>query len=133
MTETKTAQEILTELEHYGVKGMKWGVRRDRRTLAKARAKSGSAAKSQKVLTAEAKVKKDLAAKLKQGGVDSMTNEEIKTYTERLRLENQLNQVRNERNAKIHKNIKTVLDYGGDAMTAYKLYHTVSGKSNKKG
>ena len=27
---SKTAQELLTELEHYGVKGMKWGVRKDR-------------------------------------------------------------------------------------------------------
>lgn len=27
---SKTAQAILNELEHYGVKGMKWGVRKDR-------------------------------------------------------------------------------------------------------
>ena len=27
---SKNAQEILNELEHYGVKGMKWGVRKDR-------------------------------------------------------------------------------------------------------
>jgi hypothetical protein len=62
-------------LSHYGVKGMKWGVRRDNPS-------GGKPAVSSDHETAKA-----AKAKVKAGGLKSLTNEELKTYLERMDLE----------------------------------------------
>jgi len=62
-------------LSHYGIKGMKWGVRRANPSGAK------PAASSDHETATAAK------AKVKAGGLKSLSNEELKTYLERMDLE----------------------------------------------
>lgn len=73
-TQDKTLDDIL---EHFGVPGMKWGVRRTNTQLAKAATKrSGDSAKAEK-----------RATKAKKEGVGSLTNKELQELNNRLNLE----------------------------------------------
>ena len=64
------------QLEHFGVKGMRWGVKKSVRT-------SGDAATADK-----------LHKKFKAGGTKSLTNKELKQLNERLNLERQFKSLR---------------------------------------
>ena len=66
-----------SELYHYGVKGMKWGRRRGLRLW-----------KKPKVRSKERKHSDALAGKVKKTGVSSLSNKELRTLTDRMRLEN---------------------------------------------
>lgn len=61
-------------LAHHGIKGMKWGVRRSKSEL-------GANASS------DAKVTKATGDKIKEHGVASVSNDELKKYLERLDLQ----------------------------------------------
>ena len=78
---SKTAQEILNELEHYGVKGMKWGIRKDRSS------KSSGTKKKSSRSEARAKKKRAAAATKAASNPKNMTNEELRRQNERMRLE----------------------------------------------
>ena len=93
-------------LEHYGVKGMKWGKRRAKARMAR---KARKKAKKQSIKTGE-----DWDMKYKKRS--DMTDDEIEAATKRLRLENEFaNQV--ERSSKINKRA-TVGDRINDLSTA---------------
>ena len=68
-------------LEHYGVKGMKWGIRKDRSSKS-----SGTKKKSSR---SEARTKKKRAAAATKAASNpkNMTNEELRRRNERMRLE----------------------------------------------
>ncbi|QBZ73570.1 hypothetical protein SEA_ROSAASANTEWAA_6 [Streptomyces phage RosaAsantewaa] len=61
-------------LAHYGVKGMKWGVRRSRSQIDKPPASD------------DAKSAAATRKKLKEGGTSSLSNQELKAYLERMDL-----------------------------------------------
>lgn len=65
------------ELEHFGVKGMRWGVRR------KPTKSTGDAQAADKV-----------RAKIKSGGTKAVTNKELKKLVERMNLEQQYNRLK---------------------------------------
>lgn len=67
-------------LQHYGVLGMKWGVRRSQAKLAKIDKKAKKKGWSEDAET---------AAKLKTKNVKQMSNTELKKLNERTRLENE--------------------------------------------
>jgi len=69
-------------IEHYGIRGMRWGVRRSERQLA--RAAKASKGASQDYNTASA-----AALKAKKGGVKALSNAELKTLVDRMNLEQQ--------------------------------------------
>lgn len=69
-------------IEHYGVKGMQWGVRRSRSQLRKANKKREST---------EAKRAKQIKKKAKKSGVSSLTNKELGDLNKRMQLEQQFN------------------------------------------
>lgn len=67
-------------LEHYGVKGMKWGVRRSQKQLERARR-----ARSQDAAAAEKSKER-----VEKYGVSSLSNQELTQLTQRINLENNL-------------------------------------------
>jgi hypothetical protein len=86
-------------LEHHGVKGMKWGVRRNRSAAdvsvegktsrlgrTKIKTKGGEGHSPHNDAVAAAVVKQ----KLKKSGSDTLSNEELKTLATRLNLERQV-------------------------------------------
>jgi len=66
----KTADDVLV---HFGIKGMKWGVRRKSQLPASSDADSAAAA----------------AGKIKKGGVKSLSNQELQALVTRMNLERQ--------------------------------------------
>ena len=79
-------------LEHFGVKGMKWGVRRDKRPL------SGYSVKvadkkpvklhvGDRVMTPDAARAAELRKRSKAHGVSALNNDDIKFLSERIGLE----------------------------------------------
>lgn len=72
-------------LQHHGVKGMKWGVRRTPAQLGNA--------KTKKPGTLRSEIKSQVREVKWQGkkkNISSMSDEEVKTLTERVRLENDM-------------------------------------------
>lgn len=94
---SKTSEDY--ELFHYGVKGMRWGVRRpvDSATgLIKkgtASAKTGVKNKVRQPKTEEAKSANKSRKQIKKHGTDSMTNAELKKVVNRMNLEQQYSQL----------------------------------------
>lgn len=86
--------ERLTDiLEHHGVKGMKWGVRR--------KSKSGGSVKKEGTFKKELRSRKQELSTLKEKKkVDKYSDDEIKKRIERLRNENDLKRL----GGKKHKN-----------------------------
>lgn len=103
---------MTAELEHFGVKGMKWGVRKDRtptkvtteqRPGSYVRAKGGDYQKASKDAITAAKYKQ----KAKRSSPDSLSNEELQTLVKRMNLEQQYRQLSaNDRDARMTKGQK---------------------------
>lgn len=90
-------------LAHYGVKGMKWGVRRSRQQLESSR---------------EAATAKSTKKKIKSQGLDSLTNDELKTYLERMDLEKRYKKANPDFKDEAGKFIKDTLVQVGKQETA---------------
>lgn len=68
-------------LSHVGVKGMKWGVRKNESKVAKSSGKSETKAKGE--LSADQIVFNGLKQKAREGGISSLSNDEIRVLTSR--------------------------------------------------
>lgn len=86
-------------LKHHGIKGMKWGVRRERKALEAARSADSSAARAG-------------LAKAKASGVSSLSNDEIKTVNQRLTLEKKYAELTYVQKKSAIDKIKTVISVG---------------------
>lgn len=75
-----TTQTYDKDVKHFGVKGMRWGVRRTPAQLARA----------SKERSTDAVSKNKSQSKLKKSGIDSLSNKEIQDLTNRINLENNL-------------------------------------------
>lgn len=90
-------------LEHIGIKGMKWGVRKSRS------ARRAAAKESEKNAVSDHKVARQLAKK----GLKNLTNDELRVLNQRLQLEQQFVKLSPpsasaRKRAKIEKTIKTL-------------------------
>lgn len=89
-------------LEHYGVKGMKWGVTRNRDTarvisdLSKTGVKSVKDAKDYVKKSSDAKRTEALRAKTRVAGVHTLSNKELRDVVARMRLETQFKDLKQE-------------------------------------
>lgn len=78
-------------LEHYGIKGMKWGVRRSDEQLARARGRRKEKGEPVTPTKKSADAKKAAAAKdiAKKEGVGALSNDQLQDLNKRLNLEQQ--------------------------------------------
>lgn len=79
---------MTTDIQHYGVKGMKWGVRRSDAQLARA-----SKARKQDNRSGDRKLIDKSIEKSKAKGVGSLSNKQLKQINSRLELEKKYNQL----------------------------------------
>ena len=86
------------ELKHFGVLGMRWGVRNDR--------------SSSKAANASEDAKRAAAAKekIKKTGQASLTNKEMQDLVTRLNLEKQLDKLTTPQKSKFQKNVDEALN-----------------------
>jgi len=106
-------------LEHFGVKGMRWGVRRSPAALKKA---AGSV---------DYRSAKAIRDKGKKSGVKSLTNKQLETASKRLSAEQRYSQLVSQqgRLTRGHNVVKAVLAIGGTASAAYGLATSPAAKA----
>lgn len=105
-------------LQHYGVKGMKWGVRKSRKN--RTGRKRGKRRQSSDHRTAR---------KIKKKRLSEMSNQEINAVNRRMRLENEYRSLRSQQSVikRGHKKVQAAVAIVGTATAVYKL----GGKLNK--
>ena len=86
MAQTANFEREHDELEHYGIKGMKWGVRKNRDSGPES---SSAPAKPKPTMSADAKRVSKIKSKVKTKGRDSLSNDEMQDLVKRMNLEQQ--------------------------------------------
>lgn len=116
-------------LEHYGIKGMKWGVRRSREQI------DSDSEDTTTKKTAQAKIAKN------RGSTDPLSNQELKALNERLNLEQNYSQLvakeakaarENSKIAKGQRFIKETLSVAKTANEAYNVVNSPLAKQVRK-
>ena len=103
------------ELMHYGVKGMKWGIRRDRK-------RSGSSRKKNPTYGWSKEAKN--ARRIQQKSVKQMTNAELRQVNERVRLEQEYARLNP---SKVQKGINTAGKVVKTVGSVVGAYNTLTG------
>lgn len=117
----------MDELEHHGIKGMHWGVRRNRESG------GGSAPRRGKSVSVDAARFDKASKKVKTRGLSSLSNAELKALNERMNLEQNYSKLTGnksnvEKMKKGHEAVKQVLGVGTTAMQAYNLVNSPMAK-----
>lgn len=86
MAQTANFEREYDELEHYGIKGMKWGVRKKHDSGS---GSSSTPAKPKPTMSADAKHASKIKSKVKTQGRDSLSNDEMQDLVKRMNLEQQ--------------------------------------------
>lgn len=128
------------ELMHYGVKGMKWGVRR-KRYLSKARSKVRKLKRdrvkkkeAQKAERAASKAAKKTSEQSKRKPVSEMSDEELNAAIKRMQLERQYKQLHAENNPSSDRGKKfvvNVLEKSGEQLATQVVNHYGAQALNK--
>lgn len=90
------------DLEHFGIKGMHWGVRRTKPPA-----------------TVDAKKVKALKSKARVGGTDALTNKQLKDAVTRMQLEKQYKDLKSTRSKEADKFILDTLAVVGNSALSY--------------
>lgn len=110
-------------ISHFGVKGMKWGIRRyqnrDGSLTPEGRKRYGRSEDSEKV------------RELRKKPVSAMSNQELETVIRRMNLERQYRDLKSGEINSGKKKAKEVLDYANTASQFYNLYNSPMGKATK--
>lgn len=110
-------------ISHFGVKGMKWGIRRyqnrDGSLTPEGRKRYGRSEDSEKV------------QELRKKPISAMSNQELETVIRRMNLERQYRDLKSSEINSGKKKAKEVLDYANTASQFYNLYSSPMGKATK--
>jgi len=109
-------------LYHFGVKGMRWGVRKDRTKTGRKKRSQGSGDYQR-------------SRKLKRRSLKNLSNKQLEQLNRRLELEQNYKRLNPSTAKKGYKVVQTLVGVGGTAMTAYKLASSPAVKAllKKKG
>lgn len=129
-------------LAHYGVKGMKWGVRKNRPSAADGPVEVRTQTRPGRRVTAkggeyhspseDAVKRAKLGQRAKKSTVDSLSNKELKELVERMNLEQQYSRL-NEQNRSIgEKMVRKLLNNPQGTVNQYKSYTDIVTKSYNK-
>lgn len=118
-------------LQHYGVKGMKWGVRRSEAELARS---SGTKPR----VSEDVKSVRKTQEKINKGGTQTLSNQELRSYLERMDLERRFSQTVGNIHKqgavdRGHNQAKKILAYGETIEKARKFLETPTGQAVKTG
>lgn len=110
-------------ISHFGVKGMKWGIRRyqnrDGSLTPEGRKRYGRSEDS------------EIVRELRKKPVSAMSNQELETVIRRMNLERQYRDLKSSEINSGKKKAKEVLDYANTASQFYNLYNSPMGKATK--
>jgi 2'-5' RNA ligase len=122
----------MSALAHYGVKGMKWGVRRTDAQLA------SSPAPRAPRMSEDARKAYNLQDKIESRGTTALSNQEMRQYLERVDLERRYSQTISSPSSKNqldrgHDQVKKILAYGETYDKARKFVESPTGQMIKNG
>lgn len=131
-------------LSHYGVKGMKWGVRRSEAELARAGSSNGgtdSRPAPKPKVSADFKAAMDAKRKINESGTQALSNQELQGLLTRMNLERQYRAIAapppgSPQRSSVDKGLSAVnkaLAVGGTIEKARKFLDTPTGKAVKTG
>lgn len=122
-------------LQHYGVKGMKWGVRRSD----SGSGGSSTAPAQTHPMSPDAKAVLNSTRKIHAGGTAALSNQELQHLVGRLNLEQQYQRLTQKGTAEAssmatgHEAVKTMLSYGKTVNDVHKFMESPTGKFLKNG
>jgi hypothetical protein len=120
--ESLTAAELaegMAYLVHYGVLGMKWGVRRSAAELGRARAGPSAESAATRVIRKQAR----------STGTSSLTNKQLQTAINRMNLERQYSSLNPSDYQKGKRIAKGILAAGTTAVAVYNMVNSPAGKA----
>lgn len=106
-------------LAHYGIRGMKWGVRRSRAELAKTRAGHEP--------SSDASAARRTQAQVKKGGIGSVSNADLRALNERLNLEKNYKSLTSSKQKDGQSFVEKVVKGGKTMNDVYKFYNSPVG------
>jgi len=115
-------EEVNDFLQHYGTKGMKWGVRK---------ADNSSGSSSSTPASSDANLASATQTKINTGGVKTVSNQELQHLVNRLNLEKQYSQLQATNKSDIqrgHKVVKDILQAGKTIEDVRKFMNSPTGK-----
>ena len=110
------------ELMHYGVKGMKWGIRKKNYTTSDLKKYKGHVDTASKIVDKQKEVSKKQASKAHRKKVENdlskMSDQELRDIVNRMNMEERYKQVMNTRQVEVGKSrTEKILDNVGTALT----------------
>lgn len=136
----ETSDRVDDIIKHYGVLGMKWGVRKDQRGPKKVNPVVTKSTPGRKVQTSggeghspSADAKRAAAAKRKaaKSTTDSLTNKELKDLVERMNLEQQYNKLSQGSKSKGEQFVRSQLEQFSKQMLSQLVQQQLSGGLTK--
>lgn len=112
-------------VEHFGVKGMHWGIRKDRAT---------GRAKKPRPVSADHRQAAKVRQKIKKTGLSSVSNKDLKFLNERTQAEKRFSELARQTStiSRGHEAAKTFLAIGGTAAGLFALANSPMAKAGTK-